>query len=140
MLGWMHFFAQICDDKFCLNFVMERLSQKKQYARNKERYYDEVIDLYFHGKTAREIAQIVPVSKSTIQRWVDASVEQSEKELPDGVIIPRTPKAVAKMILAMTDRIAQLERELAYEKSKTAAYDKIVEALSEYNSLMCKKS
>ena len=44
------------------------------------------------------------------------------------------------MILAMTDRIAQLERELAYEKSKTAAYDKIVEALSEYNSLMCKKS
>ena len=56
----MHFFAQICDDKFCLNFVMERLSQKKQYARNKERYYDEVIDLYFHGKTAREIAQIVP--------------------------------------------------------------------------------
>ena len=116
----MHFFAQICDDKFCLNFVMERLSQKKQYARNKERYYDEVIDLYFHGKTAREIAQIVPVSKSTIQRWVDASVEQSEKELPDGVIIPRTPKA--------------------YEKSKTAAYDKIVEALSEYNSLMCKKS
>ncbi|WP_289692825.1 helix-turn-helix domain-containing protein [uncultured Duncaniella sp.] len=119
---------------------MERLSQKQLYAQNKERYYDEVIDLYSHGKTAREIAQIVPISKSTIQRWVDASVEQSEKELPDGVIIPRTPKAVAKMILAMTDRIAQLERELAYEKSKTAAYDKIVEALSEYNSLMNKES
>ena len=51
---------------------MERLSQKQLYAQNKERYYDEVVDLYAHGKTAREIAQIVPISKSTIQRWVDA--------------------------------------------------------------------
>lgn len=118
---------------------MEKLSQKQIYAQNKERYYNEVLDLYAHGKTAREIAQIVPISKSTIQRWVDASVDKAEKELPDGVVIPRTPKAVAKMILAMTDRIAQLERELEDEKRKTATFDKIVEAFSEYHSLMQKE-
>ncbi len=114
---------------------MEKLSQKQKYTQNKERYHDEVLDLYAHGKTAREIAEIVPISKSTIQRWVDASIDKSEKELPEGAIIPRTPKAVAKMIISMTERIAQLERELEEEKRRTALLDKIVEALKEYDEL-----
>lgn len=114
---------------------MEKLSQKQIYAQNKERYYNQVLDLYAHGKTAREIATIVPISKSTIQRWVDGHVGQEEKELPNGIVIPRTPKAVAKMISSMTKRIARLEMELEEEKRRTALLDKIVSALAEYELL-----
>lgn len=114
---------------------MEKLSQKQIYTQNKERYYERVLDLYAHGKTAREIAKIVPISKSTIQRWVDSRIDRDEKELPEGVIIPRTPKAVAKMILSMSERIARLEQELDEEKRRTALLDKIMDTLDEYEIL-----
>lgn len=99
------------------------------------RYYEQVLELYAHGKTAREIAKIGPISKSTIKRWVDSRIGKDEKELLEGVTIPHTPKAVAKMILSMSERIARLEEELEKEKRRTALLDKIVSALAEYELL-----
>lgn len=119
--------------------MQKKISQREAYAQNRELYYKRALDLYAHGKTVREIALVIPVSKSTIQRWIDENVSKEDRELPKGIVIPRTPKAVAKMIISMNERISRLEAELELEKRKTALVDRIIDSWREYESLNSEK-
>lgn len=99
---------------------MRNLSQRELYAEKRRLYYDQVYTLYNQGMTVREIAKKVPICKSTVQRWIDERIKTEGEDLPEGVIIPRTPRTVAKMINAMSSRIAVLEQEnkLLHERVK----------------------
>lgn len=41
------------------------------YSSLRDQYYDKVIDLYFHHHMSyRRIAEIIPVSRSGIAKWI----------------------------------------------------------------------
>lgn len=108
---------------------MDNLSQREAYAEKRRLYYDKVYALYTQGMTVREIAKEVPICKSTVQRWVDERIKDEGENLPPGVIIPRTPGTVAKMIKAMNTRIAALENENEALRARVRVLDTIVELL-----------
>lgn len=54
----------------------------------KQKYFDFVIKKYSEGMTAKEIEKIVPVSDSTIYRWVEEHLGKESKIVVDGEIIP----------------------------------------------------
>ncbi len=110
---------------------MVKLSQKASYAENRRLYYDKVISSYTQGRTIREIASIVPNSKSSVQRWIDEYLEKECETLPDDVVIPRTPSSVAKMVKAMNVRIQVLEEQLKVAEHKCRQLDAIVNILRE---------
>jgi len=109
---------------------MEKLSQKASYAENRRLYYDKVISSYTQGMTIREIASIVPISKSSVQRWIDEYLENECETLPDDVTIPRTPSSVAKTIRVMNDRIHKLEEQLKAAEHKCRQLDAIAKILN----------
>jgi len=92
--------------------MQQNKSNKQIYAENRELYFDKVISSYSHGMTVREIANKFPISKSTVQRWVNDYTANECDELPENIELPRTPASVAKTIRAMQSRITRLETEL----------------------------
>lgn len=108
---------------------MDNLSQREAYVEKRRLYYDKVYALYTQGMTVREIATEVPISKSTVQRWVDERIKDEGEDLPSGIIIPRTPGTVAKMIKAMNMRIAALENENEALRTRVRILDAIAELL-----------
>ncbi len=108
---------------------MSNLSQREAYAEKRRLYYDKVYSLYTQGMTIREIAKEVPICKSTVQRWLDERIKNEGEDLPSGVIIPRTPGAVAKMIKAMNARISELEHENERLRARARVLNTIAELL-----------
>lgn len=100
-----------------------------KYTDQREKYFDIVITKYSEGMTAREIARTIPVSKSTIYRWVEEHFGLGEKTVPSNMVIPRTPASVAKTINAMVQRISELERQV--DSLKTSKRSQVDENLSE---------
>ena len=80
-----------------------------KYYDKRQKYFDLVIKKYSEGMTAKEIEKIVPVSDSTIYRWVEEYLGKEPKRIADGEVIPRTPSSVAKTIRSMRARITELE-------------------------------
>lgn len=108
-------------------------SQRELYHEKREKYYDFVVRSYQQGMTVREIAKLVPISKSTVQRWVDEHLKRDCPELPEGTIIPRTAGAVSKQIKAMNARIAELESQLEVQNKKVEVLTKMIEILKDEN-------
>lgn len=108
-------------------------SQRELYHEKREKYYDFVIRSYQQGMTVREIAKLVPLSKSTVQRWADEHLKKDCPELPEGALIPRTAGAVSKQIKAMNARIKELESQLDAQNKKVDALTKIIEILKTEN-------
>ena len=108
-------------------------SQKELYHEKREKYYELVVKSYQQGMTVREIAKLVPISKSTVQRWVDEHLKKDCSELSEGTIIPRTAGAVSKQIKAMSARIAELESQLELQNKNAEALTKIIEILKDEN-------
>lgn len=100
-------------------------------SETRDNYHDIVIRKYSEGVTAKEILNLVPVSKSTLYRWIE---EYFGKEpLPEGVKVPRTPASMAKTIQAMQTRIAELEHQLEEEQRRTNVLRVIVDLLKTSN-------
>lgn len=108
-------------------------SQRELYHEKREKYYGFVVESYQHGMTVREIAKLVPISKSTVQRWVDELLKKDCPELPEDTIIPRTAGAVSKQIKAMSARIAELESLLEAQNKKVEVLTKVIEILKDEN-------
>ncbi len=108
-------------------------SQRELYHEKREKYYDFVVGSYQQGMTVREIAKHVPISKSTVQRWVDEHLKKDCPDLPEGTIIPRTAGAVSKQIKAMNARIAELESQLEVQNKKVETLTKVIKILKEEN-------
>lgn len=50
------------------------------YFDTKEKYFDAVIAKYSEGMTAKEITKTIPVSKSTVYRWVEERLGKEAKK------------------------------------------------------------
>ncbi len=107
------------------------LSQRESYYENREKYYDFVISSYQHGMTVREIAQQIPLSKSTVQRWTQAHLDKDCPEPPADINVPRTVGAVAKQIKAMSARITELETMLKESEKKLDILNDVISVLKE---------
>lgn len=102
-----------------------------KYFDTKAKYYNTVIQLYSEGKSGREIAKAVPVSDSTIYRWVSEHLEKCNGKSTDNIAIPRTPVSVAKTIRAMHARIVELECRLEIAEKKNEVLEQISLLLKE---------
>lgn len=96
-----------------------------KYFDARARYYDAVIKLYSEGKSWRDIAKVVPVSDSTIYRWVSEHLEKCNGKAPANIAIPRTLASVAKTIRAMRARIVELECRLEIAEKKNEVLEQI---------------
>lgn len=109
---------------------MEKYTAPRE-SEKRDSYFDVVIRKYSEGMTAKEISELVPVSKSTVYRWIDENF--GKEPLPEGVEVPRTPASMAKTIQAMQTRIAELERSLDEERRRTNVLRVIVDLLKTSN-------
>ena len=108
-------------------------SQRELYHEKREKYYDFVIKSYQQGMTVREIATLVPLSKSTVQRWADEHLSKDCDELPAEMPIPRTVSAVSKQLRAMNARITELECRLEAQNKQVDALKRIIGILKDEN-------
>lgn len=106
-----------------------------KYYDKRQKYFNLVIKKYSEGMTAKEIEKIVPVSDSTIYRWVEEHLGKESKRTADGEVIPRTPASVAKTIRSMRARITELECRLEMETNKNKVLRQIVELLKSHGEL-----
>lgn len=109
-----------------------------KYTDQREKYFDIVIAKYSEGMTAREIAKTIPVSKSTIYRWVEEHFGLEEKTVPSNMVIPRTPASVAKTINAMAHRISDLEKQVDSLKNSRRSHigENLQESLIKYEAVV----
>lgn len=112
---------------------MERKSQRDLYHEKREKYYDFVIKSYQQGMTIREIAKLVPLSKSTVQRWADEHLKKYCSDLPVEMPIPRTVGAVSKQLKAMNARITELELRLEVQNKQVEVLKRIIGILKDEN-------
>lgn len=87
----------------------ERKSQRIIYAENREKYFDEVVSLFAQGKTAREISQMLPIGKSTVHRWVNEYNARKGNITTDLLLVRQSPQTAVRQLIAMEQRIAELE-------------------------------
>lgn len=111
----------------------KRKSQRELYHEKREKYYGFVIKSYQQGMTIKEIAKLVPLSKSTVQRWADEHLKKDCDELPAEMPIPRTVSAVSKQLRAMNARITELECQLENQNKHADALKRIIEILKGEN-------
>lgn len=104
-----------------------------KYFDTRERYFNEVIKYYLEGMTGAQIARVIPVSDSTIYRWIGEHIKKIGEVRAPGIEIPRTPGSVAKTIHAMHSRITELECRLELAEKKNEALVQIVKILKESN-------
>lgn len=104
-----------------------------KYFDMRERYFNDVIKYYSEGMTGAQIAKVVPVSDSTIYRWIEEHIKKIGEVHSPGLEIPRTPRSVAKTIRAMHSRITELECRLELAEMKNAALVQIIQVLKDSN-------
>lgn len=102
-----------------------------EYSEKRAKYYDEVIDKYSSGMTAKEITRTIPVGKSTVYRWVQEHLAISEEGQEIDIVIPRTPASVAKTIKAMSARIAELTCRLKLAEKRNKVLEQIISLINQ---------
>ena len=110
-------------------------------TRKMSLYYDQVIDIYKQtGYSPYRIAQIIPLGKNTIKRWIANFV--SENGGPNPATVMRSKKTQSNEELeSLEARVADLEEQLRLEKMRTRLNEKIIEiAEKKYNIPIRKKA
>ena len=105
---------------------------------NQALYYDEVIRLYFEeGLGSLRITHLVPVSRSTILRWIRNFVSEnpeyryqmqkaSTPKLVDPAAIERQEKASLEEIKALKEELGRLRVELQKAELRADFYDEMI--------------
>ena len=105
---------------------------------NQALYYDEVIRLYFEeGLGSLRITHLVPVSRSTILRWIRNFVSEnpeyryqmqkaSTPKLVDPAAIERQEKASLEEIKALKEELGRLRVELQKAELRADLYDEMI--------------
>ena len=101
-------------------------------------YYDEVIRLYFEeGLGSLRITHLIPVSRSTILRWIRNFVSEnpeyryqmqkaSTPKLVDPAAIERQEKASLEEIKALKEELGRLRVELQKAELRADLYDEMI--------------
>ena len=103
----------------------------------RDQYYDEVIDLYVNRHlSSRRIAAIIPLSKTTIMRWI-ANFAQDNPEVPTMGkrtvnqkpvdIEPEPRQELPDDVKALQAELLKVKEELRKEKLRADAYDTMID-------------
>lgn len=115
-----------------INLEMGRTSD------NHAKYYNEVVRLYFEeGLGSQKLAHIIPVSRSTILRWIRTFVRDNPGYQMQQPIIPKheDPKAIEAMrrekeekaeIKALKEEIGRLQTQLRRAEMRADVYDEMI--------------
>lgn len=115
-----------------INLEMGRTSD------NHAKYYNEVVRLYFEeGLGSQKLAHIIPVSRSTILRWIRTFVRDNPGYQMQQPIIPKheNPKAIEAMrrekeekaeIKALKEEIGRLQTQLRRAEMRADVYDEMI--------------
>lgn len=90
----------------------ERKSQRDSYAEKREKYFDTVVSMFAQGMTASEISSVVPISRSTVHRWIDEYNDRQKGQPSEIFNVRKSPQAAVRMLTGMKQRIAQLEAQI----------------------------
>jgi transposase len=105
---------------------------------NKEKYYDEVMRLYFdEGMGSLRITHLVPVSRSTILRWIRNFVSENPEyryqmqksstvKLEDTSVAKQSEKASQAEIKALKEELGRLQVKLRKAELRADLYDEMI--------------
>ena len=103
----------------------------------RDNYYQKVVDMYYkEGLSYRHIAKIIPVSKTTVMRWIANFAEENPHKAP--IMNKQSPKSESQVaqepqkelpedVQALQAEVARLKKELRYEKMRADAYDMMID-------------
>lgn len=91
---------------------------------------------YKEGLSYRHIAKIIPVSKTTIMRWIANFAEENLHKVP--IMNKRSPKSESHVaqepqkelpedVKELQAEVARLKKELRHEKMRADAYDTMID-------------
>lgn len=102
----------------------------------RDQYYEKAIDLYYReGYSFRQIAQIIPVSKSAIARWIANFAEDNPHKAPimkkrtiqPAPQIEQEPHDLPEDVRTLQEEVLRLKKELKQEKMRADAYDMMID-------------
>jgi transposase len=106
-------------------------------TNRRDQYYEKVIDLYVNKHlSSRRIAKIVPLSKTTITRWI-ANFASDNPEVPimskktvkpkEVFSEPESRQELPDDVKALQAELARVKEELRKEKLRADAYDTMID-------------
>ena len=106
-------------------------------TNRRDQYYEEVIDLYVNKHlSSRRISKIVPLSKTTIMRWI-ANFAQDNPEVPimkqrrvqttKPIVEPELRQELPDDVKALQAELMKVKEELRKEKLRADAYDTMID-------------
>ena len=102
----------------------------------RDNYYQKAVDMYYKkGLSYRHIAKIIPVSKTTVMRWIANFAEKNPHKAP--IMNKRLPKSEPQVaqgpqkelpedVKELQAEVARLKKELRHEKMRADAYDMMI--------------
>ncbi len=105
---------------------------------NQEKYYDEVMRLYFdEGMGSLRITHLVPVSRSTILRWIRNFVGEnpeyryqmqkaSTQKREESAAVKRQENASQEEIKALKEELGRLQVQLRKAELRADLYDEMI--------------
>lgn len=103
----------------------------------RDQYYEQAVNLFYkEGLSYRNIAQIIPVGKSTIAKWIANFAKDSPQEAP--IMKRRSIKPEHQVeqeprtdlpedVKALQAEVLRLKKELKQEKMRADAYDMMID-------------
>jgi putative ISPg5, transposase orf1 len=119
----------------------------KYNCAKRTKYYDDVIRLHTQeGMGQKRISKIIPVSESTIKRWIRNFVRETKvkevvmkEQVQDSVTLHGSQRDTD--VKALQAEIARLKKELAHESLKSAAFNEMINvAEKQFNISIRKKA
>ena len=119
----------------------------KYNCAKRTKYYDDVIRLHTQeGMGQKRISKIIPVSESTIKRWIRNFVRETKvkevvmkEQVQDSVTLHGSQRDTDVKVLQA--EIARLKKELAHESLKSAAFNEMINiAEKQFNISIRKKA
>jgi transposase len=107
------------------------------YSSLRDQYYDKVIDLYFHHHMSyRLIAEIIPVSRSGIAKWI-RNFAGENLEVPimrkrtvkqkRTIVEPEPRQELPDDVKALQAELLKVKEELRKERLRADAYDTMID-------------
>ncbi|EFB32213.1 hypothetical protein HMPREF0971_01492 [Segatella oris F0302] len=119
----------------------------KYNCAKRTKYYDDVIRLHTQeGMGQKRISKIIPVSESTIKRWIRNFVRETKvkevvmkEQVQDSVTLHGSQRDTD--VKALQAEISRLKKELAHESLKSAAFNEMINvAEKQFNISIRKKA
>ena len=105
-------------------------------TNRRDQYYEEVIDLYVNKHLSfRRISKIVPLSKTTIMRWIAnfardnpevQIMKQRKVQTTRPVVEPEPRQELPDDVKALQAELMKVKEELRKEKLRADAYDTMI--------------